>query len=93
MAALLLLSGSAYVAYYARDLCRWNQPTPQYAFSTITPTDEGGLIAWFRQNAEPEDLVLASTRAGSVGFHGAHAQSGQSFRTQPLVQRNGAAFG
>jgi len=54
-----LLSLSAYPAYYRQSFRDGREPHPERLFTTVAPKDELAVISWMRQNARPDQLVLA----------------------------------
>jgi hypothetical protein len=57
--SICLFSLSAYAAYYRQSFRDGRLPRPEKLFSTVAPKDELGVISWMRQNASPDQLVLA----------------------------------
>lgn len=63
--ALCLLSTAAYASYYRRSFLDGRAVRPVRLFTTVAPKDEFDVIAWLRQNAKPDQLVLAPSSLSS----------------------------
>jgi hypothetical protein len=59
ISVICLLSLSAYLAYYYQSFRDGRSVQPEQLFTTVAPKDELAVISWLRQNARPDQLVLA----------------------------------
>ena len=57
--SLMILSSAAYGAYWVQNFRDGRRVRPEQLFTTVAPKDEIAVMAWLRQHAREEDLVLA----------------------------------
>jgi hypothetical protein len=59
LVAWLVLSLTAYTTFYYRSFLDGRAGEPEFLLSAIAPRDELASISWMRNNARPDQLVLA----------------------------------
>jgi len=92
-ACLLFLSLAAYPVYWYAAFLDGPRPQPRHYFNTMIRSDEKAVIEWLRQNAGPDDLVLAppdlAPWVATVPMHsfGSHWVFSLSFEDQRAFAR------